>query len=245
MTAEAILGEKLGRIDGGRVLDVATGAGGFLMALARNLRSYDSITGIDTDDKTLATARSTVAEAADIGNIELLAMDAAGLTFGDASFDTAAISNSLHHMASPGLVLSSMMRVLKPGGTFIVREMFRDDQNEAQTSHVLFHTLRAEIDTRRGIVHRRSYLRREVANIVQGLGLADLDLFELGPEGIDPMDAGNREHLLEMIDQLLARPADYDFDQQIKVRGLELKDHIAQHGFQPASQLMGIGRKPG
>src|SRR5439155_3275225 len=39
--------EILGDIDGGKVLDVATGAGGFLRFLIEGLRGYDSIVGIE------------------------------------------------------------------------------------------------------------------------------------------------------------------------------------------------------
>ena len=41
----------LGTISGGKVLDVATGSGGFIHLLIEGLRDFDEIIGIDTTDR--------------------------------------------------------------------------------------------------------------------------------------------------------------------------------------------------
>ena len=51
--------QVLGNISGGRVLDVATGEGGFIELLARQLKNYSAIIGIDIDERVLATASSS------------------------------------------------------------------------------------------------------------------------------------------------------------------------------------------
>lgn len=43
----------LGEIDGGRVLDVATGDGAFIDLLINNLKSYDEVVGIDVDNEAI------------------------------------------------------------------------------------------------------------------------------------------------------------------------------------------------
>lgn len=248
MSADGLLPRKLGEFSGGRVLDVATGHGDFAFALARSLAGYDEITGVDTNEKELQTARESAAEQK-LENVRFETMDAAALSFADESFDTVSISNSLHHMKSPGTVLAGMKRVLRPGGRLIVREMYRDGQNESQMSHVLFHHFRSDIDTLKGVTHRRSYLRSELFQMYQGLGLFDLDVFDVGPgdvgPAIDPMDEDNIDHLVQMVDVMLAHPADYNQDQTFKVRGAELKDYIRANGFLPATSLVAIGRKQG
>jgi ubiquinone/menaquinone biosynthesis C-methylase UbiE len=248
MSKGGLLPHVLTAFSGGRVLDVATGHGDFAFALARNLASYDEIIGIDTNDKELETARET-AKQQSLTKVRFFARDAEVLGFEDASFDTVTISNSLHHLKSPGTVLGNMRRVLRPGGLFIVREMYRDMQNMAQMSHVLFHTFRADIDTLKGITHRRSYLRDELYQMYQGLGLSATEVFDVGPEDIeppiDPMDKDNIDHLVQMVDTMLEHPADYNHDQAFKVRGEELKAHFRANGFLPATALVVIGRKPG
>jgi len=69
--------QALGDIHGGRVLDVATGEGGFVELLVGNLRSYTEIIGIDIDGRAIETARS----AFDQEDIQFIQMDAERVTF--------------------------------------------------------------------------------------------------------------------------------------------------------------------
>lgn len=248
MSQGGLLPHVLTAFSGGRVLDVATGHGDFAFTLARNLASYDEIVGIDTNEKELGVAREA-AKQQSLARVRFFVRDAEELGFEDASFDTVTISNSLHHLKSPGMVLGSMRRVLRPGGLFIVREMYRDRQNRAQMSHIQFHAFRADIDTLKGITHRKSYLRDELYQMYQGLGLSSLEVFDLGPGDIeppiDPMDKDNIDHLVQMVDTVLEHPADYNHDQVFKVRGEELKAYFRANGFLPATALVAVGRKPG
>ncbi len=239
-----LLQEKLAVLTGGRVLDVATGSGSFAKALAEGMKDCTEVVGIDMDEKVLETAREMKLE-----NVRFEVMDAGDLKFEDEAFDTVAISNSLHHMKSPGTVLSGMKRVLRTGGLFVVREMFRDGLDRHQMTHFLFHSFRSDIDTLKGVTHRKSYLRIELLHMYGGLGLYDLDVFDVGPGDIepkiDPMDKDNIDHMVKMVDTMLAHPADYNHDQRFKVRGMELKEYIRENGFLPATSLVAIGRKPG
>jgi SAM-dependent methyltransferase len=252
MNPERVLKQKLGRLRGGRVLDVATGHGNFALALARTLAGYDEIIGVDMNARELRTAREAAARQS-LGRLHFRKMDAHKLDFPDASFDTVAISNSLHHMAVPKRVLAEMMRVLKPGGSFIIREMYCGGLNEAQKSHLLFHHLRSDIDTLNGIYHRHSYPRKKLAELYRGLGLVDIDVFDLGPGDADPHKTDAPKHMTEMLDTLLAMAG----SPQSRIGNLEsktpfglvrriedVKEHIREHGFLPASSLVAIGRKP-
>lgn len=72
------------------------------------------IVGIDYAESMLAGARRRFA-----GNpsIELKHADAASLPFGEASFDTANVANSVHCFPDVDGALRDIARVLKPGGT--------------------------------------------------------------------------------------------------------------------------------
>ncbi len=168
-------------------------------------------------------------------------MDAASLLFPDASFDTVAVSNSLHHLRDPRQVLAEMMRVLKPAGLFIVREMYRDRLTAAQKSHLLFHHLRSDIDTANGVFHRHTYQRRVLERMYRSLGLTGFRLFDLGAGDDDPRATEAPRHLIRMLDIWRRRPVDLP---GIRLRIEAVEKHIRQHGFLPASSLVGIGRKP-
>ena len=63
-----------------------------------------------------------------------------------------------------------MSGILRPGGSLIVSEMYRDDQSEAQMTHVLLHHWWGAVDRMNGIFHNETYLREELVDLVNGLG---------------------------------------------------------------------------
>jgi hypothetical protein len=81
-----------------------------------------------------------------------------------------------------------MLRVLRPGGHVVINEMYRDGQSETQATHVLLHHWWAAVGRQRGDVHRETYLRGEIVEIVEGLGLGDLRLADLADPDEDPHD---------------------------------------------------------
>ena len=142
-----IIEGALGRFDGGRVLDVATLQGGFAQVMRENLKSYAEIVGIDISEKAIEAA--TAANEAD--DVSFAVMDATDMDFDDESFDTVAMSASMHHMPDLEGALPEMHRVLRPGGRLIILEMQRDDPTEPELTSVLLHHWAAEIDEARGM----------------------------------------------------------------------------------------------
>ena len=65
-----------------------------------------------------------------------------------------------------------MGRVCKPGGQFIISEMYRDGQTETQQTHVALHHWWAAVDTAEGILHHETYTRQELVEITEKIGLA-------------------------------------------------------------------------
>ena len=95
-----------------KVLEIATGTG--LVAL--NIASYvQSVEAIDFSPKMIETAKKKKAPA----NVRFSVEDATALSFSDHSFDAVVISNALHIMPSPEVVLKNIHRVLKPNGLLI------------------------------------------------------------------------------------------------------------------------------
>jgi len=94
------------------VLEVATGTGLIAINIAKYVRH---VAATDFSPKMIEAAKKKKAP----DNIRFSIEDAAELSYKDNSFDAAIISNALHVMPDPVKVLSSISRVLKPGGLLI------------------------------------------------------------------------------------------------------------------------------
>ncbi len=226
----------LGDVSGGHVLDVATGTGDFVRLLLDGLRDHVEIVGIDTN-----AARAAAFEEAfgDRPEVRFLEMDAHRLAFADVSFDTVCVSNSLHHFADPAPVLAEMLRVVRPGGHVIVNEMYRDGQSDEQMTHVLLHHWWAAVGTVRGEVHRETYRRAEIVEIVESLGLEDLRLVDLSDADEDPHDPSAIADLEAAIDRYVVLAEGHP---ALQARGEELRARLRTVGVRGATQLVAIGR---
>jgi ubiquinone/menaquinone biosynthesis C-methylase UbiE len=230
----------LGHIPGGRVLDVATGSGNFIGFLLEGLPACGEIIGIDTSEKGAAAFAENFKE---YPTVRFMKMDAAKMDFPDASFDTVCISNSLHHMLDLEPVLAEMKRVLKPGGYFIVAEMYRDNQTETQMTHVLMHHWWAAVDTAKGIVHNETYTRQQMLDIISGLGLQEMIAHDLSDLSDDPKNPETVKYLTNVVDQYLQRIEGLPEESELRARGLELRQRVEEIGFHGATSLIVIAKK--
>jgi ubiquinone/menaquinone biosynthesis C-methylase UbiE len=231
--------EALSKLSGGHVLDVATGGGGFITFLMENLKDYTEITGIDCNERPLEAARKSHGQA----NIHVQRMDAARMDFPDSHFDTVCISNSLHHMADLPGVLTEMLRVCKPGGHFIISEMYRDGQSETQLTHVRLHHWWAAVDVAEGITHFETFTRQQVVEITRELGLHELKYFDLSDLESDPMDPELIKELDGVIDRYIQRAQALEGGAALQQRGEDLRQRVHEIGFHGATSLLVIGEK--
>lgn len=232
--------QALNSISGGHVLDVATGGGGFIQVLVENLRDYTAITGIDTNERALESARQLLSNAA----VHFLFMDAAHLDFPDAAFDTVCISHSLHHLAELPQVLAEMQRVLKPGGHFIISEMYSDGQTEAQQTHVMVHHWWGEIDRALGGSHNETFTRQQLVELVDGLALNECACYDVADLESDPRDPETLKVLEGRIDHYCQRAQELPEAETLLQRGAALRERLQAVGFQSATALLAIGVKP-
>ena len=234
-TAEA----AISKLCGGRVLDVATGSGGFITFLMENLKDYTDITGIDCNERPLEAAR----KAHSLENVRFQCMDAAQMDFPDSAFDTVCMANSLHHMANLPSVFSEMMRVCKPGGRFIISEMYRDGQSETQLTHVLLHHWWAAVDSAEGITHHETFTRQQIIDLTGKLGLQHLKYYDEKDLESNPRDPEVVRELDGVIDRYIQRSQALNGGAELCWRGEELRQRVHEVGFQGASSLLLIGEK--
>jgi len=111
--AELLAG--IARPDGGRSLDVATGGGHTALRAAR---MGWLVTAGDVSARMLENARKLVEEEGLTLETKLFAAEE--MPFADASFDLVTVRVAPHHFSSPAKFVAEVVRVLKPGGHFLL-----------------------------------------------------------------------------------------------------------------------------
>ena len=183
------------------------------------------------------------AEEKQLESMSFRAMDASAIDLPDESFDTVAINNSLHHLDKVESAFDEMHRVLKPGGIFIVAEMYRDGQSPRRQMHVDYHHWWAAIDRRLGIPHNPTYTRREIEELLGARPFAEEEfLVQEWPEEEDQSEKALRP-LIDMNEKVLARLEGHAGHEELKAQGEQLKRRLLETGWASAQQLIFIGRK--
>jgi ubiquinone/menaquinone biosynthesis C-methylase UbiE len=241
--------EKLGTISGGNILDVGTQDGEFIDTLMKTLKGYESFVGIDISADDLRKAKEKFEDAP----VEFMEMNAERMSFPDNHFDTVCISYSIHHLEHIDTVLSEMHRVLKPGGNFIIQELYSDgDQTEAQRLDRDVHNLNVRIDRLLGIPHFEALTREELRTAVEKLTLSALETYETAwqvkclfcdnaPGCEDPLNKENVDFVLQEIDKDLARIADHPAYDELRKMGEAIKARVKLTGSSAASVMYIFG----
>jgi SAM-dependent methyltransferase len=234
----------LSSVDGGEVLDVGCGRGQFTEILARSLKSFRSVTGIDVDAAALEEARRAFQGPA----FRFLQVSGEKLPFGPGSFDMVVISKALHHIGDPGLTLREMKRVLRKGGYFMIIEMHRDQLSEAQKSHMIYHHLRSDLDSLLGLSHHHTFRRSDLLRLAGELDLEDRVIAEFNPDPGDPRDPERKEEFSRKLDTWLPELEGLEEGKrkerkEIETRIQNLRERIQRVGFSRAPQLVILGKK--
>jgi len=111
-----------------KVLDVGCGVGGTSRYIARSLGSKAKVTGITLSPNQVARAEELAVEQ-NTPNADFRVMNALAMDFPDNTFDIVWACESGEHMPDKELYIQEMMRVLKPGGKFVMATWCqRDDR---------------------------------------------------------------------------------------------------------------------
>lgn len=143
----------------GAVLEIGTGKGRFLVAIARHA---GTITTVDIAPEEQQCARLSARYAGVEEKARFVVQDAAHLPWGDGAFDAAVTMNAVHHIAHFERVLEEMLRVVKPGGKIVLADF------DSQGFQILAREHRAE-----GKKHpRERYDFRKLQRSLHDRGLA-------------------------------------------------------------------------
>ncbi len=230
----------LSQIDGGIVLDAATGKGEFINVLKQNLKSYNQIIGVDNSERSVEYASALFPE----NDVEIYRMNLENLAYEDGHFDTVCVSNSLHHFENLDKVLAEMLRVLKPGGTFILTEMYSDgEQSEPQKTHILMHHWVAKVDTLCGVHHGATFGKDEILAMVKKLKLKRVKTVDFYLTVDDPKNAKSCAALQRNCQDTIKRIETLPDSNTLKMEGEALIKRIEDVGYAGASRILIIGHK--
>lgn len=121
--------EVSGVREGQKVLDIAGGTGDLTAKFSRLVGKTGQVVLADINSSMLEVGRDKLIDQGYFGNIEFAQADAQFLPFADNSFDCVCIAFGLRNVTDKNKALSSMLRVLKPGGRLLVLE-FSKPRNE-------------------------------------------------------------------------------------------------------------------
>jgi SAM-dependent methyltransferase len=222
------------------VLDIATGSGFFAEVLKDNLNSWQTITGIDQkpfDEKKMPVFTQT--------GLTYRQMQATHLDFAENSFDLVTLSNSIHHFAEPELVFTEMKRVAKPDGTFIVFEMYNDNQSQPQQNAVQLHQWWAKLNRANGIFHDPRYNRADLVSLLRQVFPIHWEFYDIPPEEEDPFDAETMAFIEENIAENIKTAQVLPSGDELIAEGKNLLEKIHQSGHISATELLAIGKRTG
>lgn len=231
--------KRLSELNGGLVLDVATGGGEFI-SFIKAFSSFDKIIAIDKMERMQDVFNNRFANE---DNIEFRVMDAENPDFNENTFDTICISNSLHHFENLDNTLIQIMKILKPGGYLIINEMQSDNLSQSQKSHDMIHRFFAGLDEKRGMIHKPTFTSLEITKSIKALNLSQTEIFNY--EYSLTQDQADKQvgNLLIMLDKQIEVLKDNPDFGNIKNEIDEIKTHLQEYSYSPAKSVFIIAQK--
>ena len=102
------------------VLDIATGTGDLIIQMAQTKASR--LVGLDISEGMLAVGRKKISAADLDQRIEMIQADSEAMPFEDNSFDAITVAFGVRNFEHLEKGLAEILRVLKPGGLFVILE---------------------------------------------------------------------------------------------------------------------------
>lgn len=115
---EMLLGHDLA---GKRLLDIGSGVGGVDVLLASEHRAGE-VVGIDVEPQLIEEAQALVQRSGLTDRIRFELVEPGPLPFADASFDFVFSKDAMVHIPDKAALYQEVLRVLKPGGSFVAAD---------------------------------------------------------------------------------------------------------------------------
>lgn len=115
---------------GKAVADLGCGEGALTLLLARFAKS---VAAVDQSKAMLRLVRSRVKDAGFAAHVQAVESDFEKIALPSGSFDAVFFSQSLHHAAQPERAVREAGRLLRKGGTLVILDLARHDQEWVRT----------------------------------------------------------------------------------------------------------------
>jgi ubiquinone/menaquinone biosynthesis C-methylase UbiE len=122
----------------GYALDIGTGPGTIPVLACERIPGL-RVMAVDMSPKMLAHAKRLADSSGNANRIEFQIADAKGLPFEDESFDVVFSNTILHHIPDPTHMLIEVGRMLRPGGTLLIRDLYRPNTKDELEALVAKH----------------------------------------------------------------------------------------------------------
>jgi ubiquinone/menaquinone biosynthesis C-methylase UbiE len=126
----------------GSMLDIGTGPGHIPLLVCEKIPGA-TVLGVDLSTHMLRHAERHRAESPHGDRVRFELADAKGLKYPDKSFDAVFSNTILHHIPDPRPFLAEAFRVLRSGGAFLIRDLFRPPNPERALELVKLHAAEA------------------------------------------------------------------------------------------------------
>lgn len=103
-----------------KVLDIGCGGGATLRRMSAHIGSAGHLTGLDYSEVSVEESKAFNAEDMAAGKMDVLVGSVETLPFADSAFDKITTVESFYFWPDPAANLREVLRVLKPGGTFLL-----------------------------------------------------------------------------------------------------------------------------
>ncbi|MBI4820795.1 MAG: methyltransferase domain-containing protein [Deltaproteobacteria bacterium] len=123
----------------GRMLDLGTGPAHIPVLVCERIPSAH-VVATDLADTMLSLARARIARARLSHKVELVKVDVKKLPFEDRAFDVVFSNTVLHHLPDPRPFLREAVRVLRPEGILMIRDLRRPETEAELLALVEKHT---------------------------------------------------------------------------------------------------------
>ncbi|MBI9014919.1 MAG: class I SAM-dependent methyltransferase [Clostridiales bacterium] len=221
-----------------RILDIGTGSGQFIHMIQESCNHYETIVGVDTHEKAIERAK----ESQNDPRVTYEIMDV--YDYDKEPFDIVCLSNSLHHFEDPNKILELMVSLTKDDGYIIFNEMYQDFQNDKQMTHVGLHHFWASIDRIHGVIHKETYKKKEIIDILTAVPKTELlDSWNLEFEEEQTIGPEDYTMLKNSVTNSLKRIEGHERYGEYQKTGDILLNRIDEIGFESATQLMVVLKK--
>jgi SAM-dependent methyltransferase len=113
--------DRIGPLDGGRVVELGCGPRGYLDELSERVGPGGTVVGVERNAEAVAHARLYAAERG-LGNVELVHGDARATGLPDGGFDLVAARLVLVNVPQPEELVAEAVRLVRPGGAVAFHE---------------------------------------------------------------------------------------------------------------------------